>query len=158
MLNSKFSPTNKSQYSATDLIISFTGKSFDVTKNASTMCDHKVLDDSMVDGGRIIATNVVAGDKITCQVIDKEYVYAGILYPADYNGIAWNIAQPNGVVLREFIKDWYLTPGINLQWDFQVDYPAKILGNMYVRVIYDSIGTENDVKLFVNYKLHKVLW
>jgi hypothetical protein len=158
MLNSKFSPASQAQYTANDLNVAYTGSSFIVTKNTTTTCDFKVVDDCMIDGGRVITENTAAGDKITCQVVDKDYAFAGVLYPADYNGTAWNIAQPNGVVLRQFVTDWYLVPGSNLQWDFSAAYPAKIFGNLYIRVLYTSVGTTNDVNLYINYKLHKVLW
>lgn len=158
MINSKYAPSAQSQYSSKDLNAAFIGKSFIATKNAQTLCEHKVIDDSIVDGGRIITTNTVAGDNLTCQIVDKEYVYAGILYPPNYNGTEWSVAQPNGVVLNEFITNWYLTPAANLQWDFTINYPAKIYGGLYVRVIYTSVGTENDVNLYINYKLHKILW
>lgn len=142
MQGSKYAPIRQSEYSSKDLNLNFIGNQFTIPKGTTYNCDYKILDDLLVDGGRIIATNVVAGDSVTCQVIDKDNI----------------LGYGAGFVLNQFVTTWYLVPGQNLQWDFTVNYPAKVYAGLWIRVIYNSVGTETDPWVAINYKLHKVLW
>jgi len=142
MLGSKYTPLNRNDYGAKDLNINYKGSKTNLTKNSSNTIDYLISDDHLVDGGAIIATNVVMGDKVTCKVVDVDNI----------------LGYGAGVVLNTFVTDWYLSPGSVSTWDFTVPYPAKIYGGLYIRIIYDSVGTETDPVLAINYKIHKVLW
>lgn len=143
MQNSKYDPASIAQFSKLDLNANFQGECFSPTKGANTNCDFLITDDHVIDGGRLITTNVILGDAIDAQIIDKDNVM----------GLGAN------TVLKTFITDWPLYPGSNI-WDFNVNYPAKIFHGLYIRIIYKSIAglLDPEPKMSVGYRLHKVLW
>lgn len=142
MQGSKYAPIRASDYGSKDLNADFRGEQFSVTKGTNVNCDHKILDDSLIDGGEIIATNVVQGDKISCQVIDIDNIF----------GMGANF------ILGQFVTDWFLVPGSISKWNFTINYPAKVFAGLYLRIIYKSTGVDSDVWLAVNYKTHRILW
>lgn len=82
-----------------------------------------------LDGGNL-------GDYVTFQVVDVDYAYAGILYPADYGGIPWSTAAPTGVVLDEFATTYYVFPGHH-----EVkEHKADVADGLEVRLIYTNTG------------------
>lgn len=134
----------------------FRGKGIGGTATAgtSTNIDYKITEERYINGVDLIVKNHVTGDKLKFQVIDKDYVYAGVLYPATYGGIAWPVAAPTGVLLDEFGTDWYLSEDTQKQGSILLPYPARILPNLYIRLVYTSIGNTN-VDLYANLFLHK---
>lgn len=61
------------------------------------------------------------GDRITkVELLDKDYAYAGILYPAEpAPGVTWPQAEPNGVVMGSYVDDEL--PEINRGWRLWCD-------------------------------------
>jgi hypothetical protein len=143
MNNSKYDPGSTSQFAKLDVNVNFQGQQFDPEKNTATNCDFKIVDDHLIDGGRIITTGVTLGDNIDAKVIDIDNV----------------LGYGAGVVLKTFITAWPLYPGSNV-WDFGANYPAKIFDGLYIRIVYHSVAETSDPspKLLVGYRLHKVLW
>ena len=131
------------------------GISATATKETTTNIDYKLTEERYINGVDLILKDHEFGDTAKFQVVDKEYVYAGILYPADYGGIPWSTAQPNGVVLDEFGTDWNIASDEQHQHPVLLPYPARILVDLYIRIVYTSVGTVNDVKLRANLFLHK---
>lgn len=115
--------------------------------------DYEVTEDRFINGIRIITKNHNFGDCINFQIVDKDYSFAGTLYPADHNGTPWSVAAPTGVVLDEFGSDWYLAEDIQCQVDVNTPYPAKIQSGMTIRMQYKSTGT-TDVEVRLNLYLH----
>lgn len=142
MQGSKYQPSKQSEFSAKDLNLDFKGTAFTIPKTTVTNCDALITDDSIIDGGRVIAAGVAQGDYVACQVVDKDNV----------------LGYGAGAVLNQFVTQWYLAPGAAVAWDFTATYPAKLYAGLYVRVIYTSVGTVDDVWMAVNLKLHKILW
>jgi hypothetical protein len=141
MQGSKYAPGNSSEYSAKDLNADFKGMKFTASAGTTTTNDLQINDDVLVDGAVFHAIGGEFGDKAKFQIIDKDNVM----------GFGTN------VVLAQFVTDWYINPDISIQLDEKSPYPAKIYSGLYVRVIYDSVGS-TDVKIILNLRLHKVLW
>jgi hypothetical protein len=140
--NTKYKPSNKSQFSADDMTTDFKGIRFDVNVNTITDCDYQITDDSILDGMIVDSINHVLGDKVTFQVIDKDNILG---YGAN-------------VILRQFGTDIYMTPGIVRQVDHSSEYPAKIFTGLYLRIKYTSTDISVAPTILVRYKLHKILW
>ncbi len=82
------------------------------------------------DGVDFYAQDGIVGDAVSFQVVDKD----GLVYPA-------------GTVLEEFASNWNIVPGIK---DTIRLFKSKIYPGFYIRVVYTSVGTVNDVKFVCN--------
>ena len=113
------------------------------TKNTTTNLDWKIPNvsyggsnkQSYMDGIQFKATDAVDGDKMSFQVIDIDNI----------------LGYGAGTVLDEFGKDWAVMPD---KEETMRLYKAKLIPNLYIRLVYVSIGTTNDVKLNVNLFRH----
>jgi len=141
MQGSTFAPTHFDQLSSLDVNLDFKGWQFTVPKTTVKNCDIRIADDSLIEVGRVIASNIAQGDFVSCQVVDVDNI----------------LGLGAGIMLKQFVTEWYLAPGERVAWDFSSSYPAKLFTGLYVRVIYTSVGTVDDVWLAVNLKLHKIL-
>lgn len=139
--NTKYAPTKICEYSSKDLNAALQGTKFTALANQNTIHDILISEDHLIDGAQLVAIGSASGDKIKCQVVDKDNIFG----------------YGSGVVLGEYVKDWYMNPMTTKQLEYQSNYPAKIYGGLYLRTIYTSVG-ENSVEIIVNYMLHKVLW
>jgi hypothetical protein len=120
---------------------------------AESNIDYKFTVERYINGVDLILKNHVFGDYLKFQIVDKEYLYAGVLYEATYTGgVPWSVAQPNGVVLDEFATLWYVSEE-QRQGQIIIPYPARIYQNLYIRIIYKSYGA-NNVDLKANLFLH----
>lgn len=117
-------------------------KNATATKNTITNIDWEIPQVSYLgqnkqtymDGIIFKATDSVDGDRMSFQVVDVD----GDVYPA-------------GTVLDEFGKDWPVIPD---EKEIIRLYKAKLIPGFYIRIVYDSIGTTNDVKLNVGIFRH----
>lgn len=141
MLGSKYAPTGADQYGSKDLNTSLQGCLFTASPGVETLHDYLISDDHLVDGAVLIAIGAALGDYITCQVVDKDNV----------------IGYGAGVVLGQYVTNWYMNPAVSVQLNFKSSYPAKIFGGLYLRIKYHSVGASN-VEVIINYILHKILW
>jgi hypothetical protein len=141
VINSKYSPSSKSEYGAKDLNLDVQGVKYDITANSTQDLDFLISDDYIMDGMILDAVNHVLGDKVTFQVVDIDNVLG---YGAN-------------VVLKQFGTDVYMAPGLTRQVNADSVYPAKVFAGLYLRIKYTSVGETNPT-LLVRYNLHKVLW
>jgi hypothetical protein len=139
---SKYAPSKVSEFSSKDVNASFNGVYSVATKNSTTNIDFLLSDDCLITGAMFSTKGAVYGDKVHFQVVDKDNMFG---YGA-------------GMVLNQFITNWFINPDISRQLDMENGYPAKIYAGLYLRLVYVSIGTELDIDIIINYKLHKVLW
>jgi hypothetical protein len=142
MLGSKYAPNQKSQYSAKDMNTNFQGKRFEPVAGEASNHDFLVTDDMILDGARVYVNGASDGDYIGAQVVDVDNI----------------LGYGAGFVLQTFVDKWFLSPAVTLQFDHNSDYPAKIYGGLYIRIIYHSVGETAPAAMLVNFKLHKVLW
>lgn len=100
----------------------FRGHSFTdtVATNTTKDIDYLVSAERWINGGRLIIDNIGSEDKLTFQVVDKDNVFG---YGA-------------GVVLDEFIKDFYVPATGSLE--VALAYPARIYTGLYLRLKYTS--------------------
>jgi hypothetical protein len=117
----------------------FRGASFTdtVSANSSKDIDYQITQERYINGGKLIVKNIGQDDKITFQVVDKDNV----------------LGFGAGVVLDEFIKDFYLP--INESLNVQLDYPAKIIAGLYLRLKYtntNSIDAVVKCNLYLHWK------
>lgn len=121
----------------------FRGTSFidTVSANSTKSIDYLIAQERYINGGKLIVKNMGADDKMTFQVVDKDNVLG---YGAN-------------VVLDEFIKDFYLPENETLA--VQLDYPARILAGLYLRLIYTNTNASQDATVKCNLYLHwKAVW
>lgn len=117
----------------------FRGSSFSdtVTANTTKDIDYKIAQERYINGGRLLVSNIGNDDKITFQVVDKDNVLG---YGAN-------------VVLDEFIKDYFIPTTGNLE--VRLDYPARIVANLYLRLKYTSThqdGCSVKCNLYLHWK------
>jgi hypothetical protein len=141
MQGSKYSPSNILEYGSKDLNTNLKGVTFTALAGQVTSHDLKIDDDHLIDGASIITQLSALGDKITCQVIDKDNIFG---YGAN-------------TILGQYVTDWYMDPNSTKQLNYESQYPAKVYAGLYLRIIYTSVGLVN-VNVITNYRLHKVLW
>ena len=115
-----------------------TGVSDTAVKTTTTNIDYKVVENRFINGLEFILNNQAFGDNCKFQVVDVD----GIYYPA-------------GTVLDEFGTDWNLSSDTQRQGPYILPYPALVNANLYLRIVYNSVGTVNDVDVKINYFLHK---
>lgn len=102
--------------------------------------DLKIDFDSVLTGGYVILKGQTFGDTVKQQVIDKDNI----------------LGMGANTVLNEFVTNWYVSESIQAQPMIVPGYPAKILQNLYLRVVYSCPAT--NVSVAVNYLLHKVMF
>ena len=113
------------------------------TKTTTTNIDWKIPQvtyqgqnkQTYMDGIQYKATNAVDGDRMHFQVVDIDNIFG---YGA-------------GLVLDEFGCDW---PVAYDKTDVIRLYKAKLVPGLYIRIVYISIGTVDDVKLNVGLFRH----
>ena len=117
----------------------FKGFGGTAAKGTTTNIQLKLTEERRINGVRLLLRNHVWGDKLHFEVVDVDNI----------------LGYGAGVVLDRFGEDWYVDPDRLTQPDATVNYPAKILANLYIRVVYVSVGTETDVEVKANLFLHK---
>lgn len=114
-----------------------------ITKNTTTNIDwlipqtvyQGVNKQSYMDGIEYYAKDAEVGDHLTFQVIDKDNVLG---YGANF-------------VADEFGSEWAAIPDTSNVIKL---YKAKLIPGLYIRIIYTSTGTTNDIKLICNLFRH----
>lgn len=100
--------------------------------------DYKLTEERYINGIRLILDGQVFGDHLDFEIVDVDNI----------------IGYGPGVVLDQFGTDWYVNPDMACQGDILIDYPAKVIAGLYIRIVYHSVGTE-DVGVKANLYLHK---
>jgi hypothetical protein len=117
----------------------FRGASFSdsIVLNETKDIDYLIAQDRYINGGRLLIDNIGLNDKITFQVVDKD------------NVLGYGV----GVVLDEFIKDYFIPTSGNLE--VRLDYPAKIIAGLYLRLKYTCThisGASIKCNLYLHWK------
>ena len=140
MLQSTFNPQRDTEYDKTKLALDAMGAMGVCAPGVSTNIDLPLPDDVLIDGISYNVIGGVFGDYINLQVIDLNGTYTGA----------------PGTVLNQFATKWYVAQNQSSATQIKSKYPAKILGGMALRLIYNSVG-DTPANVAVNYELHKVL-
>jgi hypothetical protein len=139
MTNSTFNPTKVADFDKLKLNFNGMGVIGTATAGTTTNIDLALTDDNLITGAMLQCQNMTWGDSVSLQVVDVTGVYA-----------------PAGTVLSQFVTNWYVITDFERQIDLQINYPAKLLAGLYIRVSYTSTGT-TAVNVSANYTLHKVM-
>ena len=123
--------------------VRFDGKGIIGTVTAGTTgnIDLVMTDDCFLTGGILRTKNSYFGDYANMQVVDKDNMLG---YGAN-------------VVLNQFVTKWYMRSDAQEQFETSLPYPSKVLGGLYLRIVYVSVGVV-DVDVTMNYELHKALY
>lgn len=114
------------------------GKIAVATKNSTTDIDLLVSTEHIINGGIIYCDKSVVGDYFQCQVVDKDGVYAA-----------------PGTVLAQWMTNWPVVPSQSV--NIKIEQVGQVPAGVYLRVKYTSIGTTDDVKVLIGYRLYKVI-
>lgn len=114
-----------------------------INKNSTTNLDWKIPNiayqgvnkKSYMDGINYYAKNAEVGDHMTFEVIDKDNVLG---YGAN-------------VVLDQFGYQWAVMP--NQEVNIRL-YKARLIPDLYIRIVYTSVGTVDDIKFVCNLYRH----
>lgn len=120
------------------------GFSFTVTAGQSASADYAVTEDLQIKGGVLHCNNPDIHDSCSMEIVDTAYMWAGVWYPADYQGIPWATAAPNGVSLHHYLKDFPIDPSGTTKVKNEAITTTPLNG-LVVRVTYNSKGN-TDVK------------
>lgn len=140
---------------------SIANKSEDGIQPKTTNLDFELFEDRYINGVRMILKNHTFEDSVYFEIIDKEFYFAGTLYPATPyeagvpvpENIPWSAIMPDGMILNRFGKDWQLSEESD-QGRELLKYPAKIFSQMTIRIVFKTYSTE-DVIVKCNLYLHE---
>jgi hypothetical protein len=108
------------------------GLAFTAAAGVSTTFDYKLTSARVIDGTQVIAKDHVFGDNIDFQVVDVDNI----------------LGYGAGTVLDNFGASWYLAADKQDQGHIRMPYSAELIANLYIRVVYHSVGGTNvSVKL-----------
>ena len=116
-----------------------TGTTGTATKNTTTNFDYELTEDRYINGVEIFLQDQEWGDTLKLQVIDIDNILG---YGAN-------------TVLDEFGTNWNIATDCERQGPYILPYPALVYKDIYLRYVYVSTGTTNDVKFKANSFLHK---
>lgn len=116
------------------------GISGTATAGTTTNIDYKLTEERLVYGGQAILKNHTFGDTLKFQVVDVDNI----------------LGYGAGAVLGEYMNSWYLAEDTQVQPTVMVDFPTKIMANLYFRIAYNSVGATN-VSVCVNIFCFKVI-
>lgn len=137
----EYKPLRNEDFNANSLAFNGKGITGTAAHGTATNIDTAVTEDTVLTGGNLVLKDQCFGDTVDQQVVDKD-----------------GIVAPPGTVLRQFITSWNVADDVQIQGGIVAPgYPAKIISGLYLRLVYHSTcGT--DVKVAINYLLHKVLY
>ena len=116
-----------------------TGVTGTAVKNTTTNIDYKLPETRKITGLHIMLANHCFDDTMKLQVVDVD----GVSFPAN-------------TVLDQYGDGWNVDSSRESQGRESMVYAAQVAVGLYLRLVYTSTCATNDVKVKVNYYLHKV--
>ena len=115
------------------------GFKFTATAGQITEEIHKFTGDLYAKGGVIYTAENHIMDQVSMTIMDKDFIYAGILYPADYEGTPWINVYPNGMELHTYVNNYPMDKNGHLEID---NYTMTDLNmkDLYLKFKYSSSG------------------
>lgn len=109
------------------------------TKGTTSNIDFKIPKAGLaINGGEILFLNHKWGDYFKIQVVDVDNI----------------LGYGAGFVTDTFIQKKYVHPNIP-ERHIKLPYAGEVVKDLYLRVVYTSTGTVDDVDVAVNYYLHE---
>lgn len=138
--NTKYNPPNVNEFEKSKLNINAQGVSATVSNGETSNLDYLLTDDCLLTGLVFFTSATGYGDYVQLQVVDTSGAFTGTA----------------GTVMLQPATNWYVNPGSYLSMD--ADYPAKIPAGLTLRLVYTNTALPlGSTRIFMNYKLHKVL-
>jgi hypothetical protein len=106
--------------------------------NSVSNIDYRLTEERWINEAQLILMNHNFTDSIKFQVVDVDNV----------------LGYGAGLVLNEFATNWQISSSKQDQGTVRVDYPARILANLYIRIVYTNTGNST-VSVKCNFFLHK---
>lgn len=130
-------------FSTPDFVFNGSGILATAAKNSTTNVDFKIPGAlgtfQYLNGAVIITDKAVFGDWAGAVVVDVDNL----------------LGYGAGFVLANYVTRWYINPSKAM--DIETSYAGKVPAGMYIRVVYHSVGTVDDVGIAINYRLHTPL-
>lgn len=105
-----------------------------------TNIEYQVPEERYINGTRLMLQNQHFDDFANLEIWDHDGVLG--LGPIPFS-------------LNNFAETWNFVSDQEDQGLFVLPYPAKLTAGLYVRLVYTAHGVDNDVKIKINYILHK---
>lgn len=130
-------------FSTPDFMFNGDGILATATKNTTTSIDFKIPGTlgtfRYINGAVVITNKAVFGDWSSSSIVDIDNL----------------LGYGAGTVLASYVTKWYINPSNEM--NIETPYAGKIPAGMYIRIIYHSVGTTDDVGVAINYRLHAPL-
>jgi len=138
------------------------GVSGSIANGTTDSVDYKLMENLWLSGVRLVLNNQSIDDSLDFNIVDKEFLFAGSLYPATpteagipgVDGLSWSQVTPNGVHLDDFGKGYQVATDKEDQGKEEPGYWAELIAGMYIEIKYTSTGA-TDVNLKANLYFHK---
>ncbi len=137
MTGSTYLPARWTDVEASKIRPNVIGIQATITGNSVQTVDTLVLDDMLIRGVEFLSTNANFGDSLTIKIVDIDGVYA-----------------PANTIVSVPVSN-YVVP-INNYSSYDSVAPMKMLGGLYLRIVYTSTGSTN-VSLGINFLFVKLL-
>lgn len=134
--NTGYDPKNILDFEKSKLNKHAVGITATLTRGGTTNIDYTLTDDVLIAGGTVVLVkNADWGDKMSFQVLSS------------------------GVVINQFVTDWYVNPESIDQVIPTSNYPAKLFSGLVLRIIYVSSasGLDPTPEIAINFNFEKVL-
>lgn len=106
--------------------------------DSTSNIDFKLPEDRWISGGVFIAQGTHWGDKICLQIVDIDNIMG---YGA-------------GLVLDEYVTDFYLVTDAEFQVQLESPYIALVPANLYIRIKYFNTSLLDPVEIAFNLVTH----
>ena len=118
----------------------FVGQGFSgvIPKNTTGTIDYKITQNLWLNGAQAIVKNGIWGDTCSFEVVDKDNI----------------LGYGSNVVINEFVSNWSIIEDQQDQGLVILPYAAMLPANLYIRVVYVSTGSTNDVQFALNLFVH----
>ncbi len=134
--NTGYDPKNILDFEKSKLNKNALGISAVLTRGGTTNIDYTLTDDLLLAGGTVVLVrNSDWGDHMTFQILS------------------------GGVVVNQFVTNWYVNPENIAQPIPSANYPAKLFAGLVLRIVYVSTaaGLDPTPEIVINYNFEKVL-
>lgn len=113
------------------------------TKNTTTTKDFKIEESGLyLRGGIIFTDKAFFGDYVDVQIVDKD----GVGVTLGWYDQATFDAMGNLYVVTDYCKDWPVSPSGVTEVKSESVTKDPIPEDLYMRIVYTSVGTVDDVK------------
>lgn len=132
--NTTYNPERTSEFSKNYL--NFNGQSIRGTANASGIvtADFTLTDDHLLTGGVLIVKDARIDDKVSFQIV-----------------------HPSFGVVNQFVTDYGMSEDTQVQFNINLEYPAKIFAGLTIRCKYEASDDKAERKFVLNLRLHKII-